>query len=63
MKELTEDEVSFLLFDRTPQPSYRPNLFVCHHCKQPGHIKNQCPSLLVSSVVLFLHRIPNRFQR
>lgn len=34
-------------FNRTTQPSYRTNLFVCHHCKQPGHIKNQCPSLLV----------------
>ncbi len=39
----------FLLFIRTTQPSYRTNLFVCHHCKQPGHIKNHCPSLLVGS--------------
>lgn len=31
----------------TPQPSYRSNLFVCHNCKQPGHMKNQCPLLLV----------------
>jgi hypothetical protein len=38
-----------VLFNRTTQPSYRTNLFVCHHCKQPGHIKNHCPSLLVGS--------------
>ena len=36
-------------FSRTQQPSYRTNLFVCHHCKQPGHIKNHCPSFLVGS--------------
>ncbi|CAF3558256.1 unnamed protein product [Rotaria socialis] len=33
----------------TPQPSYRTNLFVCHNCKQPGHIKSQCPLMLQSS--------------
>ncbi|CAF0839694.1 unnamed protein product [Rotaria sordida] len=33
----------------TPQPSYRTNLFVCHNCKQPGHIKSQCPLILQSS--------------
>lgn len=36
-----------IVFCSTQQPSYRTNLFVCHHCKQPGHIKNHCPVFLV----------------
>ncbi|CAF0940507.1 unnamed protein product [Adineta steineri] len=55
VKEMTEDELikeiqlgSHARYVTNQQP-YRTNLFVCHHCKQPGHIKNQCPSLLQSS--------------
>jgi hypothetical protein len=48
----TNEILFFFISIRTSQPSYRTNLFVCHHCKQPGHIKNHCPSLLVGSSTL-----------
>ncbi|CAF2636429.1 unnamed protein product [Rotaria sp. Silwood2] len=52
-KEMTEDELikEIQMGSQaryvTQQQSYRTNLFVCHNCKQPGHIKNQCPLILV----------------
>ena len=45
---------------RTTQPAYRTNLFICHNCKQPGHIKTQCPHLPVS---LISKQIQIRFYR
>ncbi|CAF4414345.1 unnamed protein product, partial [Adineta steineri] len=43
VKEMTEDELikeiqlgSHARYVTNQQP-YRTNLFVCHHCKQPGH--------------------------
>ncbi len=33
------------------RPTHRSNTsYTCHHCKQPGHIRNQCPVLLVGSM-------------
>ncbi|CAF0987768.1 unnamed protein product [Rotaria sp. Silwood1] len=55
VKEMTEDELikeiqmSSQARYVTPQPPYRTSLFVCHHCQQPGHIKSQCPSILIGS--------------
>ncbi|CAF0836459.1 unnamed protein product [Rotaria sp. Silwood1] len=56
-KELTEDELikeiqmgSQARYVTSQQP-YRTNLFVCHNCKQPGHIKNQCPLILSSNSI------------
>ncbi|CAF0865668.1 unnamed protein product [Adineta ricciae] len=54
-KEMTEDDLikEIQMGSQAryvmPQPPYRTNLFVCHHCKQPGHIKSQCPSFSQTS--------------
>jgi hypothetical protein len=44
----TKNELIFC-FSR---PAHRSNTsYVCHNCKQPGHIRNQCPQILVGSTV------------